>query len=233
MPENEGLALFAAAERAGEAFAERGAVFVEIGAWCGKSSLYLGAAAEATSAVLFSIDHHHGSEENQARLGAPRRRLVDPGDGRLDTLPTGAGPSPSRPRAQRGRRGRLTRRWWRPRGPLRSPSASSTAATARSRLGRLQRVDAHVAVGGWLAIHDVFPDPADGGRPPMSCAPTPSTRGSGRGRRLRQLARPAPTLRARRARRRGKSGAIRALEAQKCGPYAGVSLTNRFLERNA
>ena len=24
----------------------------------------------------------------------------------------------------------------------------------------------HVAVGGWLAIHDVFPDPADGGRPP-------------------------------------------------------------------
>ena len=24
----------------------------------------------------------------------------------------------------------------------------------------------HVAVGGYLAIHDVFPDPADGGRPP-------------------------------------------------------------------
>ncbi len=24
----------------------------------------------------------------------------------------------------------------------------------------------HVAVGRWLAIHDVFPDPADGGRPP-------------------------------------------------------------------
>ncbi|MBV9934835.1 MAG: class I SAM-dependent methyltransferase, partial [Actinobacteria bacterium] len=24
----------------------------------------------------------------------------------------------------------------------------------------------HVAVGGLLAIHDVFPDPADGGRPP-------------------------------------------------------------------
>ena len=25
----------------------------------------------------------------------------------------------------------------------------------------------HVAVGGRLAIHDVFPDPADGGRPPF------------------------------------------------------------------
>jgi hypothetical protein len=24
----------------------------------------------------------------------------------------------------------------------------------------------HLAVGGYLAIHDVFPDPADGGRPP-------------------------------------------------------------------
>jgi hypothetical protein len=23
-----------------------------------------------------------------------------------------------------------------------------------------------VVRGGWLAIHDVFPDPADGGRPP-------------------------------------------------------------------
>ncbi len=27
----------------------------------------------------------------------------------------------------------------------------------------------HVAPGGLLAIHDVFPDPADGGRPPYDC----------------------------------------------------------------
>ncbi len=52
-------------------------------------------------------------------------------------------------------------------GGRRSPSASSTAATARSRRGPTTAGWApHVAVGGWLAIHDVFADPADGGRPP-------------------------------------------------------------------
>src|ERR1700729_2404135 len=63
MPDDEGEALYLAALRAGASF--EGATFVEIGAWCGKSSVYLGAAAEETGALLFSIDHHHGSEENQ------------------------------------------------------------------------------------------------------------------------------------------------------------------------
>jgi len=167
MPENEGLALFAAAERAGETFAERGAVFVEIGAWCGKSSLYLGAAAEATSAVLFSIDHHHGSEENQAGWEHHDADLVDPGDGRLDTLP----------------------HWRRAialadleRNVVGVVGYSSVVASAWTTPLAFCFIDGghgeepawadyngwtpHVAVGGWLAIHDVFPDPADGGRPP-------------------------------------------------------------------
>ena len=37
----------------------------------------------------------------------------------------------------------------------------------------------HVAVGGTLAIHDVFPDPADGGRPPYEQIYLPALR-SGR-----------------------------------------------------
>ena len=67
MPDDEGLALFEAALRAGQADIPdaQPATFVEIGAWCGKSSVYLGAAAEATGAVLLSVDHHRGSEENQ------------------------------------------------------------------------------------------------------------------------------------------------------------------------
>jgi predicted O-methyltransferase YrrM len=64
MPDDEGEALHRAAERAGASFPD--ATFVEIGAWCGKSAVYIGAAAERTGAVLFSLDHHHGSEENQA-----------------------------------------------------------------------------------------------------------------------------------------------------------------------
>ena len=57
MPDDEGLALFEAALRAGQADvpAAKPTTFVEIGAWCGKSTVYLGAAAEASGAVLLSV----------------------------------------------------------------------------------------------------------------------------------------------------------------------------------
>ena len=100
-------------------------------------------------------------------MGAPRPELVDPRIGQMDTLPFfrptihDAG-SRTSVVAVVGRSPTVAatgRRRWR--------SCSSTAATARSR----PRLDyegwtPHVAIGGTLAIHDVFPDPADGGRPP-------------------------------------------------------------------
>jgi MMP 1-O-methyltransferase len=165
MPDDEGLALMDAARRAGER--RHVAVFLEIGAWCGKSTIYLGAAAEATGAVLFSVDHHRGSEENQAGWEHHDPDLVDQLDGRIDTLPH-----------------------WR-----RSIAAAGLEAVVVGVVGDSPTVAAtwrtpldfcfidgghgeapawadyrgwapHVAVGGVLAIHDVFPDPADGGRPP-------------------------------------------------------------------
>ena len=63
MPRDEGLALFELRPRARRR-SHRG-TWLEVGAWCGKSAVYLGAAAEATASVLYSLDHHHGSEENQ------------------------------------------------------------------------------------------------------------------------------------------------------------------------
>ena len=69
------------------------ATFVEVGAWCGKSTLYLGAAAEATGAVLFSIDHHRGSEENQPGWEYHEPDLVDPAGAGLTRCRTGDGPS--------------------------------------------------------------------------------------------------------------------------------------------
>ena len=98
MPDDEGEALFLAALRAGRSdVAAATPTFVEIGAWCGKSTVYLGAAAEATGAALLSIDHHRGSEENQPGWEYHEPDLVDPEVGRIDTLPhwrrtiTGAG----------------------------------------------------------------------------------------------------------------------------------------------
>ena len=165
MPDDEGEALYLAALRAGASL--ENATFVEIGAWCGKSTVYLGAAAEETGAVLFSLDHHHGSEENQPGWEHHDHSLVDPSTGRIDTLPhwrrtiIGAdlessvvgvvGDSPT-----------VSSRWTIPLafcfidgGHGEAPAWADYRGWAR-----------HVVEDGWLAIHDVFPDPADGGRPP-------------------------------------------------------------------
>jgi len=168
MPDDEGLALYEAAVRAGRGKPAGGpATFVEIGAWCGKSTLYLGAAAEATGAVLFSLDHHHGSEENQAGWEHHDLEVVDPRTGRIDTLPFWrrevddaglgrwvvgvVGDSPV-----------VASRW---RTPL-DLCFIDGGHGAEPAWADFRGWAPHVAVGGWLAIHDVFPDPADGGRPP-------------------------------------------------------------------
>jgi predicted O-methyltransferase YrrM len=175
MPDDEGEALYRAAHRAGAARVDGAspATFVEIGAWCGKSTVYLGAAAEATGAVVLSVDHHRGSEENQPGWEYHETDLVDAEDGRIDTLRHWrrtiasarlddsvigvVGDSPT-----------MAARWDRPLvfcfidgGHGEEPAWADFRGWSP-----------HVAVGGWLAIHDVFPDPADGGRPPyeLYCA---------------------------------------------------------------
>ena len=166
MPDAEGEALFRAARRAGSAIPS--ATFVEIGAWCGKSTTYVGAAAEETGAVLFSLDHHHGSEENQAGWEHHDSSLVDPSTGRIDTLPhwrhamTTAQLAPSVVGLV-GDSPTVSSRWTTPLafcfidgGHGEEPAWADYRGWAH-----------HVEPGGWLAIHDVFPDPDDGGRPPF------------------------------------------------------------------
>src|SRR5438445_11568821 len=82
MPDEEGLALY----RAGLDGASVGPL-LEIGTYCGKSAVYLGAAAAEAGTVLFTVDHHRGSEENQAGWEHHDTRLVDPETGRMDTPP--------------------------------------------------------------------------------------------------------------------------------------------------
>ncbi len=169
MPDDEGEALFEAALRAGRA-AVAGAspsTFVEIGAWCGKSTVYLGAAAEATGAVVLSVDHHRGSEENQPGWDYHEPDLVDPERGHIDTLPhwrrtiTAAGLEAS-VMGIVGDSPTLAARWDRPLAFCFIDGGHGDEPAWADFRGWAP----HVAVGGWLAIHDVFPDPADGGRPP-------------------------------------------------------------------
>src|ERR1700760_3739575 len=82
MPVAEGLALYGAAGRS----AGRGPV-LEIGSYCGKSTIYLAAAARQAGQLVVTVDHHRGSEEHQPRWEHHDPGLVDPGTGRLDTLP--------------------------------------------------------------------------------------------------------------------------------------------------
>ena len=85
MPEDEGDALFVAAIDAARIVPAGD--FVEIGSYCGRSTVWLGAAAQLSGIKVHAIDHHGGSEENQPGWEWHDHTLVDPATGRLDTLP--------------------------------------------------------------------------------------------------------------------------------------------------
>lgn len=162
MPTDEGLALYDAA-----ATLDAAGPMLEIGSYCGKSSVYLGAAARVRNTILFALDHHRGSEENQPGWEWHEPDLVDPEVGRIDTLPhfrrtvhdaglegsvvALVGDSPT-----------VGAHWTTPLALLfidgghgREPAHRDYDLWAR-----------HVVPGGRLVIHDVFPDPDDGGQPP-------------------------------------------------------------------
>ena len=165
MPEEEGAALHRAALAAAEAVPT--APFVEIGSYCGRSTIWLAAAARATGTVVFAVDHHRGSEENQEGWEWHDPTLVDSRVGEMDTLPWfraavhDAGLE-DRVIAVVGRSATVARYWTTPAALVFIDGGHGTEPARADYAGWAP----HVALGGTLAIHDVFPDPADGGRPP-------------------------------------------------------------------
>ena len=165
MPADEGDALFAAAMEAGAA--APGLPFLEVGSYCGRSTVWLGAAARARATVLFAVDHHRGSDENQAGWEHHDPSLVDQRTGLMDTLPTfrdtifNAGLDDV-VLAVVGRSAAVAVNWT---SPLAFLFIDGGHGEEPARLD-YEGWTPHVVIGGTLAIHDVFPDPADGGRPP-------------------------------------------------------------------
>ena len=164
MPDEEGIALHAAGRRAA---ASGLGPLMEIGTYCGKSAVYLGAAARSGGTVLFTVDHHHGSEENQAGWEHHDTDLVDPSTGRMDTLPVfrrtiGEAGLEDAVVAVVGDSPTIARHWRTPLALLFIDGGHGEEPAWADYRGWAP----HVAPGGRLAIHDVFPDPADGGRPP-------------------------------------------------------------------
>lgn len=162
MPQDEARALYAAALD--------GAVtgpLVEIGTYLGKSAILLAAAARLRARKLVTVDHHRGSEEHQEGWEYHDPTLVDREVGLIDTLP----------RARRalalagverdvvlivGSSPEVAALWSTPLGFVFIDGGHTDEAAAADYEGWAGLV----APGGILAIHDVFPDPADGGQAP-------------------------------------------------------------------
>ncbi len=165
MPPDEGELLHRVAVRALREHA--GLPGLEVGTYCGKSTIYLGAAARAAGSTVFTVDHHRGSEENQVGWDYHDATLADPEFGRLDTLPTfrrtmKAAGLDDEVVAVVGRSSTVSAHWRTPLALL-FVDGGHTDEHAGADYEGFGRWVAH---GGTMVVHDVFPDPADGGQPP-------------------------------------------------------------------
>jgi predicted O-methyltransferase YrrM len=163
MPPEEGWALAEAAAGADTSLGP----FLEVGSYCGKSACYLGPVARRSGTVLYCLDHHRGSEENQAGWEWHEPDLVDPAVDKMDTLPFfrrtvhDAGLEDVVV-ALVGHSATVAATWTTPLSMLFIDGGHGEQPADDDYAGWTPKV----AVGGLLIIHDVFPDPADGGRPP-------------------------------------------------------------------
>lgn len=162
LPADEGRALYDAAMRY-----LAGGVGIEIGTYCGKSTVLLGAAAKQTGSIIYTVDHHHGSEEHQPGWEYHDTSLVDSVTGRFDTLPTArhtldlAGLD-EHVVAIVGKSPVVAKVWATPVQFVFIDGGHTEEAAQRDYDGWAK----WVAPGGALVIHDVFPDPNDGGQAP-------------------------------------------------------------------
>lgn len=162
MPPQEGLALY----RTAEDYAGVGPI-AEIGTYCGKSTIYLAAAASQAGQIVVTVDHHRGSEEIQPGWEYHDPELVDLESGRMDSLPffrktLAAAGLERHVVAVIGTSADVSRLWRTPLGMLFIDGGHSEANVVTDYEGWAP----WVARGGALAFHDIYPDPKDGGQAP-------------------------------------------------------------------
>ncbi|KNX39570.1 class I SAM-dependent methyltransferase [Luteipulveratus halotolerans] len=160
MPDDEGAALYDVAR------STLPGTWLEIGTYCGKSTILLGSAAREVGAQVVTVDHHHGSEENQPGWEWHDTSMVDARTDRLDTLPTfrqtlddHVSDTVSAVIATTAQ----VAQWWCTPVQLLFLDGNHTEETAQH---DYRAFAPHVVPGGVLLVHDVFPDPADGGQAP-------------------------------------------------------------------
>jgi hypothetical protein len=140
---------------------------LEIGSYCGKSSAYIGMGCKANGNILFSIDHHRGSEEQQSGQDYFDPELFDQGTGQIDTfkifrkvltdlsLEDTVVPIVAKSEV-------VARGWATPLGMVFIDGGHSFEAVFKDYNCWIP----HLLPGGYLVIHDIFADPAEGGQAP-------------------------------------------------------------------
>ncbi|MFB6672393.1 class I SAM-dependent methyltransferase [Streptomyces sp. NPDC056390] len=154
MPLGEGLALYAAAAEA----ATLGLPLLEVGTYCGRSTILLADAARQAGVSALTVDHHRGSEEQQPGWDYHDPETVDPAVGRMDTLPTfrrtlHAAGLEDHVIALVGRSPQVAAVWGGPLGLVFIDGGHTDEHATADYEGWAP----HVAEGGLLLIHDVFP----------------------------------------------------------------------------
>jgi predicted O-methyltransferase YrrM len=141
---------------------------LEIGSYCGKSAIWLGAAARVAGSTVFTLDHHRGSEENQAGWEHHDASLVDDESGLMDTLPVfrrtiAAAGLEDVVVAVVGRSTTVATHWRTPLALLFIDGGHAEEHAQNDYTGFARWVQP----GGVLVIHDVFERPEDGGQAPF------------------------------------------------------------------
>lgn len=163
LDDDEGRCLYEMALQAG-----RLGPCLEIGSYCGKSTVFLGTACKKSDSILYSIDHHRGSEEQQPGEEYFDPELFDPQSGQIDTFRQFRKTIESAGIADTVvpivcRSEVAARRWATPLSLvfIDGGHALETVSTDYRVWAR------HLMAGGYLLVHDIFPDPAGGGQAPF------------------------------------------------------------------
>jgi len=142
---------------------------LEVGSYCGKSTVYLGSACQQAGQILYAVDHHRGSEEHQLGEEYHDPELFDAGAGVMDSF---------REFRQNVDRAALSdcvvpivatselvgRHWQTPLSLVFIDGGHSEAAA----LADYRNWAPHIMAGGILAIHDIFENPEEGGQAPFN-----------------------------------------------------------------
>lgn len=164
LDDDEGLRLYALAREA----AVRGPV-LEVGSYCGKSSVYLGAGVKEAGGKLLCLDHHRGSEEHQPGEAYHDAELYDALTGRMETLPALRRTLHAAGLEQTcvllvARSQDLAPLWQTPLAMVFIDGGHSETQAQADYEGWVDKI----MPGGLLAIHDLFPDPTQGGQAPIN-----------------------------------------------------------------